>query len=188
MFSIGGSESPQRQCGRGTWRSGLRPPHWRCWSPACRTVMRTRRVHSGSGPPDDLFGRGVVRAGHPGGCAVTVVLVRSTPHDVCGCCPVCGRSSTAWGFLRPAGFMPRQIFVVGVWFLATGALCLTTGMAGRALSPWEMGFPIWGGAAADRRHPQICLSGGGRRCVKVSRRGRASPTMPWTVSSTSGPA
>jgi hypothetical protein len=34
------------------------------------------------------------------------------------------------------------MLAVGVWFLATGALCLTTGMGERALSPWEMGFPF----------------------------------------------
>ncbi len=106
-----------------------------------QTVTRTRRVHSG------LVRQMIFSAAESflpaivAGVLVTVVLVRSTPHDV-WMLPGLWQIFYGLGIFASCRFMPRQIFVVGVWFLATGALCLTTGMAGRALAPWEMGFPF----------------------------------------------
>jgi hypothetical protein len=39
-------------------------------------------------------------------------------------------------------FLPRQMFAVGVWYLAAGLFCLAAGSAARALSPWMMGIPF----------------------------------------------
>jgi hypothetical protein len=46
------------------------------------------------------------------------------------------------GIFASCRFVPRQMLAVGVWFLATGTLCLAAGTGDRALSPWEMGFPF----------------------------------------------
>ena len=48
----------------------------------------------------------------------------------------------ALGIFASCRFLPRQMFAVGVWFLATGTLCLSTGAGERALSAWEMGLPF----------------------------------------------
>jgi hypothetical protein len=39
-------------------------------------------------------------------------------------------------------FLPRQMFAVGVWYLACGLTCLLAASGSKALSPWEMGIPF----------------------------------------------
>jgi hypothetical protein len=45
------------------------------------------------------------------------------------------------GVFASCRFLPRQIFAVGVWYLAAGLTCLALGSA-RAFSPWAMGVPF----------------------------------------------
>jgi hypothetical protein len=46
------------------------------------------------------------------------------------------------GVFASCRFLPRQMFAVGVWYLAAGLFCLTVGSTTRALSPWSMGVPF----------------------------------------------
>jgi hypothetical protein len=46
------------------------------------------------------------------------------------------------GVFASCRFLPRQMFAVGVWYLAAGLYCLAVGSAGRELSPWAMGIPF----------------------------------------------
>ena len=46
------------------------------------------------------------------------------------------------GVFASCRFLPRQMFAVGVWYLAAGLFCLVAESAARALSPWEMGIPF----------------------------------------------
>ena len=46
------------------------------------------------------------------------------------------------GVFASCRFLPRQMFAVGVWYLAAGLFCLAAGSSTQALSPWSMGVPF----------------------------------------------
>jgi hypothetical protein len=106
-----------------------------------QTVTRTRRVHPG------LARQMIFSAGESfvpaigAGVLVTLVLLRSAPREL-WMLPGLWQIFYGLGIFASCRFLPRQMLAVGVWFLATGALCLTTGTGTHALSPWEMGFPF----------------------------------------------
>jgi hypothetical protein len=75
------------------------------------------------------------------GVLVTVALARGAPQALWAL-PGLWQIFYGLGIFASCRFMPRQMSAVGVWFLASGALCLATGTGERALSPWEMGFPF----------------------------------------------
>jgi hypothetical protein len=106
-----------------------------------QTITRTRRVHSGFashmiGSAAESFLPAIAA-----GVLVTLVLVRSAPRDL-WLLPGLWQIFYGLGIFASCRFVPRQMLAVGVWFMATGALCLATGVGDHALSPWEMGFPF----------------------------------------------
>jgi hypothetical protein len=46
------------------------------------------------------------------------------------------------GVFASCRFLPRQMFVVGVWYLGSGLFCLAAASTTRTLSPWMMGIPF----------------------------------------------
>jgi len=106
-----------------------------------QTVTRTRRVHPG------LARQMMFSAGESflpaivAGALVTLILFRSAPREL-WMLPGLWQIFYGLGIFASCRFLPRQMFAVGAWFLATGSLCLTTGTGMHALSPWEMGFPF----------------------------------------------
>ena len=106
-----------------------------------QTVARTRRVHPGLARQMILSaGESFVPAIVAGGL-VTLILLRSAPRES-WMLPGLWQVFYGLGIFASCRFLPRQMFAVGTWFLATGSLCLTTGTGTHALSPWEMGFPF----------------------------------------------
>jgi hypothetical protein len=106
-----------------------------------QTVARTRRMHPGLARQMMLSaGESFVPAIIAGGL-VTLVLLHSAPRET-WMLPGLWQVFYGLGIFASCRFLPRQMFAVGAWFLATGALCLTTGTGTHALSPWEMGFPF----------------------------------------------
>ncbi|HEY4340404.1 MAG TPA: hypothetical protein VGM97_10705 [Steroidobacteraceae bacterium] len=106
-----------------------------------QTITRTRRVHSGLasqmiGSAAESFLPAIAA-----GVLVTLVLVRGAPRDL-WLLPGLWQIFYGLGIFASCRFVPRQMLAVGVWFMATGALCLATGVGAHALSPWEMGFPF----------------------------------------------
>jgi hypothetical protein len=106
-----------------------------------QTINRTRRVHSGLARQMISSAAESFLPAIVAGMLVTVVLTRSAPQAL-WMLPGLWQIFYALGIFASCRFLPRQMFAVGIWFLATGALCLTTGTGLRALSPWEMGFPF----------------------------------------------
>lgn len=100
---------------------------------------RTRRMHRGMA--DEMIRMAVEQflPSVAAGALMTFVLV----HYV---------SSAEWmlpgvwqvifslGVFSSCRFLPRPMIAAGVWYLATGAFCISLG-DGRALSPWAMGVP-----------------------------------------------
>jgi hypothetical protein len=106
-----------------------------------QTVTRTRRVHFGLARQMIFSAAESFLPAIVAGALVTLVLVRSSSQDL-WLLPGLWQIFYGLGIFASCRFLPRQMFGVGLWFLATGALCLATGMGEHALSAWEMGFPF----------------------------------------------
>jgi uncharacterized membrane protein len=105
------------------------------------TFVRARRVHSGLaremvGSAAEQFLPAVVV-----GILVTAVLMR-TSAQATWMLPGLWELMFSLGVFASCRFLPRQIFAVGVWYLACGLYCLTVGAPDRPLSPWAMGIPF----------------------------------------------
>jgi hypothetical protein len=106
-----------------------------------QTVTRTRRVHLGLARQMISSALESFVPALVAGALVTLVLVRSGDNSL-WMLPGLWQLFYALGIFASCRFLPRQMFVVGVWFLATGTLCLTAGIGTHALSAWEMGVPF----------------------------------------------
>jgi hypothetical protein len=106
-----------------------------------QTITRTRRVHSGLARQMMFSAAESFLPAIAAGVLVTLVLVRSSPQDL-WLLPGLWQIFYGLGIFASCRFLPRQMFAVGLWFLATGALCLATGRGEHALSAWTMGFPF----------------------------------------------
>jgi hypothetical protein len=105
------------------------------------TFARARRVHLG-------FAREMVQSAVTQflpavmvGFLLTVVMMRVAAEE-CWMLPGLWELIFSLGVFASCRFLPRQMFAVGVWYLAAGLFCLAAGSATRALSPWMMGIPF----------------------------------------------
>jgi hypothetical protein len=105
------------------------------------TIMRAQRVHSG-------FAREMIHSAAEhflpailAGFLLTVVLVRSAPQSL-WMLPGLWQVVFSLGVFSSCKFLPRQMFAVGVWYLATGLVYLSLGPGDWSLSPWSMGIPF----------------------------------------------
>jgi hypothetical protein len=105
------------------------------------TFARARRVHVG-------FAREMVQSAVvqflPAvmvGFLLTVVMMRVAAQE-CWMLPGLWELVFCLGVFASCRFLPRQMFAVGVWYLAAGLFCLAAGSTTRALSPWMMGIPF----------------------------------------------
>jgi hypothetical protein len=105
------------------------------------TFARARRVHLG-------FAREMVQSAVEQflpavmvGFLLTVVMVREVAPQ-CWMLPGLWELIFSLGVFASCRFLPRQMFAVGVWYLAAGLFCLLAGGVTHALSPWAMGIPF----------------------------------------------
>jgi hypothetical protein len=105
------------------------------------TFVRARRVHVG-------FAREMVQSAVEQflpaimvGFLLAVVMVRVAAQD-CWMLPGLWELIFSLGVFASCRFLPRQMFVVGVWYLAAGLFCLAAGSVSRTLLPWAMGIPF----------------------------------------------
>ena len=75
------------------------------------------------------------------GFLLTVVIMQVAVQE-CWMLPGLWELIFSLGVFASCRFLPRQMFVVGVWYLAAGLFCLAAGSATHALSPWSMGVPF----------------------------------------------
>jgi hypothetical protein len=108
---------------------------------AGETIIRARRVHSGfatamiQAAVEQFFPALVV------GVLLTGVLLWAAPQQL-WMLPGLWELIFCLGVFASCRFLPRQMFAVGVWYLACGLTCLTAASGSKALSPWEMGIPF----------------------------------------------
>jgi hypothetical protein len=105
------------------------------------TLVRARRVHVG-------FAKEMVQSAVAQflpavmvGFLLAVVMMRVAPEE-CWMLPGLWELIFSLGVFASCRFLPRQMFAVGVWYLAAGLFCLVAGSATRSLSPWTMGIPF----------------------------------------------
>jgi hypothetical protein len=105
------------------------------------TFARARRVHVG-------LAREMVQSAVSQflpaivvGFLLTVVIMRAAAQE-CWMLPGLWELIFSLGVFASCRFLPRQMFVVGVWYLAAGLFCLAAGSTTQALSPWSMGVPF----------------------------------------------
>jgi hypothetical protein len=105
------------------------------------TFARSRRVHVG-------FAREMVQSAVAQflpavmvGFLLTVVLMRVAPEQG-WMLPGLWELTFSLGVFASCRFLPRQMFAVGVWYLAAGLFCLAAASATHTLSPWAMGIPF----------------------------------------------
>jgi len=75
------------------------------------------------------------------GLMLTVVLERVAPGET-WMLPGLWQLAFSLGIFASCRFLPRPMFVVGLWYMVTGLVCLTIGAVDHELSPWSMGIPF----------------------------------------------
>ena len=105
------------------------------------TLFRARRVHSGLATEMvhsalERFLPSIVA-----GLLLTVVLFESAQQSL-WMLPGLWQILFSLGVFSSCRLLPRQMFAVGLWYLATGLACLSLGAEGRAFAPWTMGVPF----------------------------------------------
>lgn len=105
------------------------------------TLARARRVHVGLAR--EMLQSAVAQflPAVVVGFLLTVVMMRVAAQE-CWMLPGLWELIFSLGVFASCRFLPRQMFAVGVWYLAAGLFCLAAGGATRALSPWAMGIPF----------------------------------------------
>src|ERR1700736_3804522 len=105
------------------------------------TFARARRVHVG-------FAKEMIRSAVAQflpavmvGFLLTMVMMQVAAEE-CWMLPGLWELIFSLGIFASCRFLPRQMFAVGVWYLAAGLYCLAAASATRTLSPWAMGVPF----------------------------------------------
>jgi len=105
------------------------------------TIVRAQRVHSG-------FAYEMIHAAVEQflpaliiGMLLTAVFLLAIPTEL-WMLPGLWQLIFCLGVFASCRFLPRQMFAVGIWYLAAGLACLMIESRPRTLSPWEMGIPF----------------------------------------------
>jgi hypothetical protein len=105
------------------------------------TIARARRVHVGiakemlQSAVEQFLPAVIV------GALLAVVMLRVAVQD-CWMLPGLWELIFSLGVFASCRFLPRQMFAVGVWYLAAGLFCLAAASSTHELSPWSMGIPF----------------------------------------------
>jgi hypothetical protein len=105
------------------------------------TVSRAQRVHSGLAP--EML-RSAIEQFVPAlvvGLLLTMVLMRAAPEQG-WMLPGLWEVLFSLGIFASCRFLPKQMFGVGVWYLAAGLCCLAACSVTKSFSPWGMGIPF----------------------------------------------
>jgi len=105
------------------------------------TIVRSRRVHSGFAA--EMIQSAVAQFLPAGivGLLLTGVMLLAAPKEL-WMLPGLWELIFSLGVFASCRFLPRQMFVVGLWYLGCGLTCLMIASGPLILSPWEMGIPF----------------------------------------------
>jgi len=105
------------------------------------TVLRARRVHTSFANEMIYHAAEQFLPALTAGLLLTIVMMRFAPHSV-GMLPGLWQVIFSLGVFASCRFLPRQMFLVGMWYLAAGLICLAVGAGEGSISPWVMGVPF----------------------------------------------
>ena len=105
------------------------------------TITRSRRLHSALA--DEMIYAAIEQLIPPAvaGTLLTFVLVRFAPGNT-WMLPGLWQILFSLGVFASCRLLPKPLFVVGAWYLASGLICLVIGAGGAILSPWAMAIPF----------------------------------------------
>lgn len=111
---------------------------------AAEVMTRSKRVHSGLA--DEMIQAAVeqILPSIVVGALLTYVLVRFAPETV-WMLPGLWQLILSLGIFASRRFLPAPLMAVGVWYLASGLICLAFANGAHALSPLAMAIPFGGG-------------------------------------------
>ena len=89
------------------------------------------------------------------GVLLTAVLIRVAPDDF-WLLPGLWELVFSLGIFASCRFLPRQMFAVGVWYLAAGLCSLAAASGTRTFLPWTMGIPFGVGQLLVAAVLQLC--------------------------------
>jgi len=104
-------------------------------------VTRSRRIHSGLADAMIEAATAQFVPAAVAGALLTGVLFRFAPQTV-WMLPGLWQIVFSLGFLASCHALPRPMFAIGVWYLATGLSNLALADEAHGLSPWAMGAPF----------------------------------------------
>jgi hypothetical protein len=105
------------------------------------TFTRARRMHVGLAREMIQSAVAQFLPAIAAGFLLTVVIMRMAAQE-CWMLPGLWELIFSLGVFASCRFLPRQMFAVGVWYLAAGLFCLAAGSTTQTLSPWSMGVPF----------------------------------------------
>jgi hypothetical protein len=105
------------------------------------TLFRAPRVHSGLAMEMVHCALEQFMPAIVAGLLLTVVLFKCAPGSL-WMLPGLWQVLFSMGVFSSCRVLPRPMFAVGVWYLATGLGCLAFGGGELAFSPWLMGVPF----------------------------------------------
>jgi hypothetical protein len=105
------------------------------------TVLRSRRVHASFANEMIYNAAEQFLPALAAGLMLSVVIIRFAPHNV-WMLPGLWQVIFSLGVFASCQFLPRQMFLVGMWYLATGLVCIAVGRVDAGFSPWLMGIPF----------------------------------------------
>jgi len=102
-------------------------------------VTRSRRMHSQLA--EEMMWTAVEQFLPAGmaGALITFTLLRFSPQSL-PLLPGLWQITFGLGVFASCRFLPRPMVAVGVWYLATGLICLAQSGGPQAFSPWAMGL------------------------------------------------
>jgi hypothetical protein len=104
-------------------------------------IARTRREHCGLANEMIHSAAEQFLPAVMAGLLLTVVVIRFAPHER-WMLPGLWQVVFSLGVFASCRFLPRQMFIVGVWYLTAGLICLGLSGGAENASPWMMGIPF----------------------------------------------
>jgi hypothetical protein len=108
---------------------------------ATETIHRARRMHKGCA--GEMIFSAVLQLlpALLAGVLVTMVFLSAAPQAL-WMLPGLWEILFSLGVFASCRFLPREMVVAGIWYLAAGLTCLIVESGTRSLSPWSMGIPF----------------------------------------------
>jgi len=122
------------------------------------TFIRAQRVHCGLA--QEMLQSAVEHflPALTAGVLLTAVLVRLAPAEA-WLLPGLWEIIFSLGVFASCRFLPRPMFLVGIWYLAAGLGSLAVGSGPKVFLPWAMGIPFGAGQLLVAGVLHVCVDG-----------------------------